>query len=235
MVSPEMNIVILTGAGISAESGIKTFRDENGLWEGYSVDQVATKLGFGANPELVNRFYNMRRKQLVEVGPNAAHTALVELEKQVGDGFLLITQNVDDLHERAGSRRLIHMHGELRRARCIWCEVISPCNGDLHASDFCRKCGRDMGMRPDVVWFGETPYELERIGKALEVADVFIAIGTSGIVEPASRFCVKAKVYGAKAIEVNLNETSKSSEFDEIIRGPASETVPALVSRLLQS
>ena len=230
-----MKIVVLTGAGISAESGIRTFRDENGLWEGYSVDQVATKLGFGANPELVNRFYNLRRRQLTEVVPNAAHVALVELEKKAGDGFLLITQNVDDLHERAGSRRLIHMHGELLRSRCIWCERIFPCDGDLHASDTCGKCGRDMGMRPDVVWFGETPYELERIYQALEAADVFIAIGTSGIVEPASRFSVKAKVYGSKTIEVNLNETTKSSEFDEIIRGPASETVPALVCRLLGS
>jgi NAD-dependent deacetylase len=232
-----MKVVVLTGAGISAESGIRTFRDANGLWEGHSVEQVATRDGFGRNPGLVNRFYNQRRKQLAEVAPNAAHSALAELEQRLGDDFLLVTQNVDDLHERAGSTRLIHMHGELLKKRCIWCEQVTPCRSDddLGPDDVCAKCGREMGMRPDVVWFGEIPYELERIQAALESADVFAAIGTSGLVEPASRFGIKARVYGAKTVEINLSETTKSPDFDEHFQGIASTMVPRWVRQLFQA
>lgn len=229
-----MKVVVLTGAGISAESGIRTFRDANGLWEGHAVDQVATRTGFGRNPGLVNRFYNQRRRQLTEVKPNAAHFALAELEERLGDEFLLVTQNVDDLHERAGSKRLIHMHGELLKKRCIWCEQVTPCNPetDLGPDQVCANCGRDIGMRPDVVWFGETPYRLDRIDAALETADIFAAIGTSGLVEPASRFAAKARVHGARTVEINLSETAKVAEFDEHHYGPASTTVPEWVRRL---
>ncbi|WP_035602660.1 NAD-dependent deacylase [Haloferula sp. BvORR071] len=228
-----MKVVVLTGAGISAESGIRTFRDSNGLWEGHSVDQVATRIGFGRNPGLVNRFYNQRRQQLATVLPNAAHFALAELERELGDDFLLVTQNVDDLHERAGSRRLVHMHGELLKKRCLWCNWVTSCNEDLSPEDLCSKCGREMGMRPDVVWFGEVPYGLEQIQAVLENTGIFAAIGTSGVVEPASRFAIKAKVYGARTVEINTVETAKSAEFEECLRGPASEVVPEWVRRLL--
>lgn len=228
-----MKVVVLTGAGISAESGIRTLRDQNGLWEGCAVDQVATRIGFGRDPELVNRFYNQRRRQLPEVVPNAAHLALAELERSLGDDFLLVTQNIDDLHERAGSTRLIHMHGELLKKRCIWCNRLSSCTDDLSASDECEKCGREMGMRPDVVWFGEVPYGLERIHAALKGTEIFAAIGTSGVVEPASRFSAKARVYGARTIEINTADTAKSGDFDERLRGPASEIVPEWVEGLI--
>lgn len=229
-----MKVVVLTGAGISAESGIRTFRDANGLWEGHSVDQVATRDGFGRNPGLVNRFYNQRRRQLSEVAPNAAHFALAELEQRLGDDFLLVTQNVDDLHERAGSKRLIHMHGELLKKRCVWCDEITPCrfDEDPGPDDVCAKCGREMGMRPDIVWFGEIPYELDRIQAALETADVFAAIGSSGLVEPASRFGIKARVYGARTVEINLSGTARSPEFDECLHGMASKIVPLWVRQL---
>lgn len=229
-----MKVVVLTGAGISAESGIRTFRDANGLWEGHSVDQVATRTGFGRNPGLVNRFYNQRRKQLSEVAPNAAHFALAGLEQRLGDDFLLVTQNVDDLHERAGSKRLIHIHGELLKKRCIWCEQVTPCGleEDLGPDDVCAKCGREMGMRPDIVWFGEIPYELDRIQTALETTEVFAAIGTSGLVEPASRFGIKARVYGARTVEINLSGTARSAEFDECLLGMASTIVPSWVRQL---
>ncbi len=230
-----MKVVVLTGAGISAESGIRTFRDANGLWEGRSVDQVATRTGFGRDPGLVNRFYNQRRQQLAEVVPNAAHLALARLEQELGDDFLLVTQNVDDLHERAGNRRLIHMHGELLKKRCLWCNRVTPCSEDLSPEDLCGKCGREMGMRPDVVWFGEVPYGLEAIQAALEDTRIFVAIGTSGLVEPASRFASKAKVYGARTVEINATETAKSAGFDECLRGPASQVVPEWVERMLQS
>jgi NAD-dependent deacetylase len=230
-----MKVVVLTGAGISAESGIRTFRDANGLWEGHAVDQVATRAGFGRNPGLVNRFYNQRRRQLTEVEPNAAHFALAELEQRLGDDFLLVTQNVDDLHERAGSKRLIHMHGELLKKRCIWCEDVTSCNlqEDLGPDDVCENCGREIGMRPDVVWFGEIPYELDRIQAALETADVFAVVGTSGLVEPASRFAAKARVYGARTVEINLLKSARAAEFDEHLYGPASEVVLEWVRTLV--
>ncbi|MCW1915719.1 NAD-dependent deacylase [Luteolibacter sp. GHJ8] len=228
-----MKVVVLTGAGISAESGIRTFRDSNGLWEGHSVDQVATRIGFGRDPGLVNRFYNQRRQQLGVVQPNAAHRALGELENALADDFLLITQNVDDLHERAGSVRLIHMHGELLNKRCIWCSFVSPCAGDISPEDVCGKCSREMGMRPDVVWFGETPYGLDRIQAAVTECDLFVAIGTSGLVEPASRLATKAKVYGARLVEINAADTARSAEFDECLRGPASQVVPQWVDGVL--
>jgi NAD-dependent deacetylase len=229
-----MKIVILTGAGISAESGVKTFRDNGGLWEGHRIEEVATLEAFGRNPKLVHEFYNLRRRQLSEVFPNAAHQALVDLERHFGNDFLLITQNVDDLHERAGSQRLIHMHGELLKKSCVWCSSISSCTNDLSSEDCCESCGRDLGMRPHIVWFGEMPMEMDRIEQALTQADLFVAIGTSALVYPAAMFFSAAAAHGARTIEVNLAETARSSEFDECLMGPATERVPELVDRLIR-
>lgn len=230
-----MKVVILTGAGISAESGVRTFRDNNGLWEGHRVEDVATPEAFERNSTLVHDFYNQRRAQLSEVHPNAAHEALVELEKYLGDDFLLITQNVDDLHERAGSGRVLHMHGELLKKRCVWCEAVTPCETSavLDTADHCEACGRDLSMRPDIVWFGEMPYHLDQIEIALRDAEMFIAIGTSAVVYPAAQFFAMAAMHGAKTIEVNLAATARSNEFDERLFGPATETVPKLVAELV--
>lgn len=228
-----VKIVVLTGAGVSAESGLKTFRDNNGLWEGHRVEEVATPEAFARNAAMVHEFYNFRRQQLADVIPNAAHHALVRLEDHFGEDFLLITQNVDDLHERAGSRRLLHMHGELLKKRCERCGVVSDCREDLHVSDVCSSCGQDGGMRPHIVWFGELPLHLDEIQNALEQADVFVAIGTSAQVYPAAQFFAIAAQHGAFTIEVNLAETTRSEEFSERRVGPASEQVPLLVDELL--
>ncbi|MEO5715107.1 MAG: NAD-dependent deacylase [Luteolibacter sp.] len=228
-----MKIVILTGAGISAESGLKTFRDGDGLWEGHRVEDVATPQAFGRNAKLVHDFYNQRRRQLAEVKPNAAHTALARLEEHFGHDFLIVTQNVDDLHERAGSQRLLHLHGELLKKRCEWCGVVSECHEDLQVSDRCTSCNRAGGMRPDIVWFGEMPYHLDEIQTALENADRFIAIGTSAVVYPAATFFMTAALGGAHTIEVNLAATDKSSLFHERMEGAATEVVPRLVEQLI--
>ncbi|WP_338286126.1 NAD-dependent deacylase [Luteolibacter sp. LG18] len=230
-----MKIVILTGAGISAESGVKTFRDHNGLWEGHRIEDVATPEAFDRDPALVHDFYNKRRHQLAEVHPNAAHVALVELEAAFGNDFLLITQNVDDLHERAGSERVLHMHGELLKKRCQWCSEVTPCEpaAVLDTADRCGQCGSTRGMRPDIVWFGEMPYHLDEIEIALRDADVFIAIGTSAVVYPAAQFFAMAAMHGATTIEINLAPTARSNEFDERLFGPATETVPKLVRDLI--
>jgi len=220
---------------VSAESGIKTFRDRDGLWEGHRIEEVATVEAFSNQPAMVHEFYNLRRRQLAEVKPNAAHEALVRLENHLGDDFLLITQNVDDLHDRAGSRRLLHMHGELLKKRCFWCGDVSACepNDDLSVADSCPACGDKRGMRPDIVWFGEMPYHLDAIGSALMEADVFVAIGTSALVYPAAMFFKAAAAHGARTVEVNLAQTGRSSEFDERLEGPASEMVPRLVEKLI--
>ncbi len=227
-----MKIVILTGAGISAESGLNTFRGSDGLWEGHRVEDVATPEAFDRDPHLVNDFYNTRRRQLADVKPNAAHHALARLEEHAGDNVLLVTQNVDDLHERGGSKNLLHLHGELLKKRCQHCGIVTPCHQDIHPEDLCSKCHRPGGMRPDIVWFGEMPFHLDEIGAALEEADLFIAIGTSALVYPAANFFDIAAAHGARTIEVNLASTARSSEFDERIEGPASRQVPRLVSRL---
>ncbi|BDS05561.1 NAD-dependent protein deacylase [Oceaniferula spumae] len=226
------NIFILTGAGISAESGLKTFRDAGGLWEGHKVEDVATPGAFAVDPELVHHFYNMRREQLATVEPNAAHAALARLQEHFGEHLTLVTQNVDDLHERAGCRDVIHMHGELLKKRCASCEVVSPCTGSLTYDCVCANCGSEGRMRPHIVWFGEIPFFMDEIQEKLIEADVFIAIGTSGVVYPAAGFAEVAKHHGAKTIEVNLDGTEQSPLFDEHIIGKASETVPMLVERL---
>jgi NAD-dependent deacetylase len=227
------NIVILTGAGISAESGIRTFRDQNGLWEEHRIEDVATPEAFVRNPALVQRFYNKRREQLKDpnVQPNAAHLALAELEKHWEGEFLLITQNVDNLHRRAGSKNLLHMHGRLDQVFCIFCDEHFTWTDDLKVDQECPHCDRRGGVRPDIVWFGEMPYFMDEAYAALEKADFFISIGTSGNVYPAAGFVQLA--WKAKKIEVNMHDTEISSAFGEHLVGPASIEVPRLVQDLL--
>lgn len=229
------NIVILTGAGISAESGIRTFRAADGLWEDHRVEDVATPEGFARDPKLVQRFYNERRKHLQqpEIQPNAAHKALGELEANWPGEVLVVTQNIDDLHERGGSENLIHMHGELLRARCQACGQVHVWNSDIAGDSNCPNCGA-RELRPHVVWFGEMPLEMERIYDALGMCDLFVSIGTSGNVYPAAGFVAEANRAGAKTIEMNLEPSQVHSHFQQQIFGPAGETVPELVSKLLE-
>ena len=231
------SIVILTGAGISAESGIQTFRDSNGLWENHRVEQVASPQGFATDPELVHRFYNLRRRQLLsgDVKPNPAHTALAELERDFTGDLLLVTQNVDNLHERAGSQRLIHMHGELLKMRCSATNRCYPITEDLTPNDCCTCCGRPGRLRPHIVWFGEMPLEMERIYQALAQCDLFIAIGTSGHVYPAAGFVNEALRAGARTVEINLEPSAIKSEFNEHIYGMAGLEVPRFVQRLFKN
>lgn len=226
-------IFILTGAGISAESGLKTFRCAEGLWEGHKVEEVATPGAFAVNPELVHAFYNARRSQLLAVEPNLAHHALVRLQMKWGDRLTLVTQNVDDLHERAGMRDVIHMHGELLKKRCTGCGVVSDCVGRIDTASLCDGCGEAGGLRPHIVWFGEMPMRMDEIHQKLVQTDIFIAIGTSGVVYPAAGFAEEAKCHGAELIETNLKGTEISPFFDEYLQGAATETVPSLVERLI--
>jgi NAD-dependent deacetylase len=225
-------IVVLTGAGISAESGLRTFRDAGGLWEGARVEDVATPEGFARNPDAVLRFYDARRRAASAVSPNAAHRALARLEGALGDSILVVTQNVDDLHERAGTRNLIHMHGELRRARCTLCGTWNAWAADLLDHPACPACGARM-LRPDVVWFGEVPYELDRIENAVVACDVFVSIGTSGAVYPAAGYVALAAAFGARTIELNLEPSDAAVPFDEARTGRATQIVPAWVDELL--
>ena len=227
-----MSIVVLTGAGISAESGVATFRDSGGLWEGHAVEAVATPEGFAADPDLVQRFYDARRRSLATVEPNPAHLALARLEAEHDDDVLVVTQNVDDLHERAGSRRVLHMHGELRRALCAACGTRSPWEGDLLPGPPCPACG-DAALRPDVVWFGELPYDLDEIFATLETCSTFVAVGTSGAVYPAAGFVNLAANVGAQTIELNLATSAMASRFDDVRDGPASVIVPQWVDEVL--
>lgn len=226
------NIVILTGAGISAESGLATFRGPEGLWEGHRVEDVATPGAFVADPHLVQRFYDERRAALATVEPNAAHHALGRLDDAWAGELLIVTQNVDDLHERGGAKRLLHMHGELKSGLCLACGERSPIEGALLDSPPCPECDQQM-LRPDIVWFGEMPYEMERIEEALLRADLFVSIGTSGAVYPAAGFVQSAKYRGAHCLELNLDPSQGSVFFDESRMGPASELVPAFVDELL--
>ncbi len=231
------SVVVLTGAGISAESGLKTFRDNNGLWENHRVEDVATPEAFERNPELVYRFYNERRAQLIgtEVSPNAAHRALVKLEEVLGDRFLLVTQNVDNLHEKAGSQRVIHMHGELLSARCVKTgqRFYTEAAFDEHSS--CQCCQPANAIRPDIVWFGEIPMEMDTIGQHLSHSTLFIAIGTSGQVYPAANFYHVAAQSGAKTVELNLEASGGASHFDEVVTGPATQVVPQFIDNLIST
>ncbi|AWB94757.1 NAD-dependent protein deacylase [Agromyces badenianii] len=227
-----MRIVVLTGAGISAESGVPTFRDSGGLWEGHRVEDVATPEGFARDADTVQRFYDGRRHAVAAVVPNPAHEALARLETRLGDELLIVTQNVDDLHERAGSSRVVHMHGELGSALCAACGTRSPVAADLVERPPCGSCGERM-LRPDIVWFGEMPYELDRIDAALAACERFVAIGTSGAVYPAAGFVWTAAERGAATLELNLARSEVSSLFDEVRLGAASVLVPEWVDEVL--
>lgn len=227
-----MRVVVLTGAGISAESGVPTFRDADGLWEGHRVEDVATPEAFDRQPDVVHAFYDARRAALAGVQPNPAHVALARLEEALGDDLLVVTQNVDDLHERAGATRVLHMHGELRSALCRSCGARHRWDGDLGDRPPCPRCGA-RELRPDVVWFGEVPYQLDRIFDALERAELFVSVGTSGAVYPAAGFVQAAAAYGARTLELNLVPSDGSHFFDEARHGPAGELVPAWVAELL--
>ena len=221
------SIVILTGAGISVESGIESFRDQNGIWAKHDWREYATPEGFASHPARVLDFYNKRRRALADVYPNDAHHALARLEGAFKGDFLLITQNVDDLHESAGSRKLLHS------ALCQACGMRSGWNTKMTVDSQCKKCGTIGRLRPDIVWFGEMPYQMDRIYRALSEADLFVAIGTSGHVYPASQFVEEARHAGAYTVEINLEKSENSSQFHEKILGKASETVPKFVDRLL--
>jgi len=229
------SIVVLTGAGISAESGIKTFRAADGLWENHAVDEVATPEGFQRNPALVYEFYNQRRRQLLssEIRPNAAHTALARFEHEFPGEFLLITQNIDNLHERAGSKNLLHMHGELLKMRCLNSQMVFDIRDDLVFDTECRCCRSPGNLRPHIVWFGEMPLHMQEINQALQNCELFVAIGTSGNVYPASGFYQTAKIARAQTVELNLETTG--SGFDQHHYGKASELVPAFFSKILDS
>ena len=227
------HIFILTGAGISAESGLGTFRDAGGLWEKYDLAQVATPEGYAADPDLVLGFYNARRKNCSAAEPNAAHHALVRLEREWPGRLTLVTQNIDDLHERAGSGQVMHMHGQIMRALCACCRHRWGWSGDMARSDRCPGCGQPDCTRPDVVWFGEMPYLMDEIWPLLADCALFAAIGTSGEVYPAAGFMAEAAAAGAETLEINLEATD--APFDRRITGPASETVPLWVEGLLQS
>ena len=226
------NIVILTGAGISAESGIDTFRNGGGLWEQHRVEDVATPEGFARDPALVQRFYDARREAVQKVEPNAAHRALAKLDAEWEGNLLIVTQNVDDLHERAGAKRVIHMHGELLSALCASCEQRHKWSEPLVGSPACPDCGEET-LRPDVVWFGEMPYEMDRIYDGLRRADLFVSIGTSGAVYPAAGFVRDAREFGAHTLELNLQRSEGSYWFDETRKGRASELVPEWVAEML--
>jgi len=228
------NIVILTGAGISAESGIGTFRDKGGLWEQHRVEDVATPEAFIRDPDLVLRFYDMRREAIQQAEPNAAHHALARLDAEWPGALLIVTQNVDDLHERAGAKRLIHMHGEHLNAWCTACDTRSRWRGTLIERPPCPRCG-EAALRPDVVWFGEMPYRMDEIDAALRDCDLFVSIGTSGAVYPAAGYVQTARYVGAHCLELNLEPSQGSVMFHESQMGRAGDLVPAWVDEVLTS
>ena len=235
--TPVKSIVALTGAGISAESGIKTFRDIDGLWENYRVEEVASPEGFAADPALVHRFYNLRRHNLLHGGidPNPAHKALARLEHEFPGDFLLVTQNIDNLHERAGSLQMVHMHGEILKMRCSVSGQVYTIDHDLSVEDRCECCREPGRLRPNVVWFGEMPMAMDLIYAALDSCDLFISIGTSGNVYPAAGFVQVARAAGAHTVEINLEPSAVESAFHEHIYGLAGEKVPDFTDNLLKS
>ncbi len=233
----DRQIVILTGAGISKESGLSTFRDADGIWARYRIEDVATPEAFARDPERVHAFYNARRARLAsgDVKPNAAHVALARLEKEWPGGVLVVTQNIDDLHERAGSRNVLHMHGELLKARCGACGNVELSPGDLDVGQSCRACGAAGRLRPHVVWFGEMPFEMERIDAALDACALFLSVGTSGNVYPAAGFVQQVRMAGrAHTAELNLEPSEGATLFAEARYGPATEVVPAYVEKVLR-
>lgn len=233
-----MKVFVLTGAGISAESGLGTFRDKEGLWSRFDPMKLATPEAFARDPEQVHAFYNMRRRNLLSAEPNAAHRALARLETglaQRGGSLFLCTQNIDDLHERGGSQHVVHMHGELLKIRCTACGQTTPWHQDLSTDASCPSCARSGDLRPHVVWFGEMPLEMDAIYDSLLSSDLFVAIGTSGSVYPAAGFVAEARAQGIRTCEINLEPSDNASHFDEARYGPASEAVPDWVEDLLKA
>ena len=232
------NVFILTGAGISAESGLSTFRDKDGLWSRYKIEDVASIEGYRRDPQRVLEFYNLRRGVHGDVQPNAGHAALAKLEQHWasrGAEVTICTQNIDNLHEKAGSKRVIHMHGELAKVRCHDCGDITPRDGDLSVNLGCAACGRIGGMRPHVVWFGETPLEMDAIYEALAASNLFVSVGTSGSVYPAAGFVRAAREAGIVTMEINLEPSENAEVFDAARYGKASEVVPAWVDEMIGS
>ncbi|MFM2481182.1 Sir2 family NAD+-dependent deacetylase [Celerinatantimonas sp. YJH-8] len=231
-----MNIVVLTGAGISAESGIQTFRGDTGLWAEHKIEDICTPEGYHRDPEQVQSFYNARRQELLDPGiaPNAAHQSLAQLAKQPGVNLTLVTQNIDNLHERAGSQNILHMHGELLKVRCVKTGQLYVCDHDIASDEPCQCCHPANSLRPHVVWFGEMPLYMDEISDALSRADLFIAIGTSGVVYPAAGFVRQASINGAKTVELNLAPSQVESAFDEKIYGPATQVVPDFVHQVME-
>lgn len=231
---PDAGLVVLTGAGISRESGLHTFRDADGIWAQVRLEDVATPQAFARDPARVQGFYDARRRAVLDpaIQPNAAHRALARLEQEWPGPFLLVTQNVDDLHDRAGSRTLLHMHGELLKIRCLACGRIDRFEGELSPGPACSGCGAQGALRPHIVWFGEIPLHMDEIEAALGDAGLFVAIGTSGTVYPAAGFAAEARASGALTLEINMEETG--GRFDGGLYGPATQTVPALVDFLLE-
>ena len=227
-----MNIVILTGACISAESGLGTFRDTGGIWARYDIGEVATPEGFARDPDKVHAFYNARRANAAVARPNAAHAALGRLMRERPGTVTLVTQNIDALHEAGGAPQVIHMHGELSRALCAACGARWDAPPEMRAQDPCPACGA-CATRPDVVWFGELPYHMERIVAALSEAELFVAIGTSGSVYPAAGFVAEARARGIPTLEINLTPSDTAGAFDAVRLGPATEVVPAWVAQVL--
>ncbi|GEP01870.1 NAD-dependent deacylase [Methylobacterium haplocladii] len=234
MASPR-NIFVLTGAGVSAESGLGTFRDRGGMWSRFDPMTLATPEAFARDPALVHEFYNLRRSGVIAAAPNPAHTALAALETHLrdrGGALFLCTQNVDDLHTRAGNRAVMHMHGELLKARCLACETVHPWRDDLFVGTPCPACNRAGSLRPDIVWFGEMPKHLEAIDAALRTADVFVAVGTSGAVYPAAGYVAQARTLGIRTWELNLEPSDNARLFDAARYGPASVVVPEFITAL---
>ena len=227
-------IVILTGAGLSAESGIATFRDKDGIWAKYNIEDVATPQAYSGDPKRVLDFYNMRRGMLAGKQPNDAHKALARLEAEHKGQVLVVTQNIDNLHEAAGTKRMIHMHGELLSAWCLACDVRQGWQAPITLECACPRCGAVGRLRPDIVWFGEMPYKMETIYEELSEADLFVSIGTSGNVYPAAGFVAEARQNGIHTVELNLEPSEGASYFHETIHGPATQVVPAFVERILR-
>lgn len=230
------SIVVLTGAGISAESGIKTFRASDGLWENHRIEDVATPEAFEKDPSLVQSFYNQRRAPILDgsVHPNEAHKALARLEEKFTGKFTLITQNIDNLHERAGSQNVLHMHGEILKKQCSLSGQVSDCRAAIAVEDQCECCGQKGTLRPHIVWFGEMPLYMNEIQSALRECDLFLSIGTSGNVYPAAGFVQMANHAGAVSVEINLEESNVASNFDMALYGMAGQVLPSWVDRLLE-
>ncbi len=230
------HIVILTGAGISADSGIKTFRDNDGLWEDHRVEDVATPEAFIRNPELVQRFYNLRRSDLQnpDIKPNPAHIALAKLEREFPGKVTIVTQNVDNLHERGGSKNVLHMHGELLKVRCVRSGKVREFTGEITAETRCECCKEPQVLRPHIVWFGEMPLYMEEIYQALAEATCFVSIGTSGNVYPAAGFVNEVRAKGIPTIEINMEPSANQFMFGEGYYGPAAIEVPKWVEKILK-